>query len=92
MTWSTSPAGYRVRIRARGKAVLASAMLNRGTAFTEPERRALGLTGLLPSGVTTLASQLERVYAQYGRLVHGAHGAVPSTPMWRPDYPDFDVI
>ena len=59
--------GYRVRIRARGNAVLASAMLNRGTAFTEPERRALGLTGLLPSGVTTLASQLERVYAQYGR-------------------------
>jgi hypothetical protein len=64
------PAGYRVRIRARGGAVLASAMLNRGTAFTEPERRALGLTGLLPSGVTTLASQLERVYAQYGlRLI-----------------------
>jgi malate dehydrogenase (oxaloacetate-decarboxylating) len=61
------PGGYRVRIRARGNAVLASAMLNRGTAFTEPERRALGLTGLLPSGVTTLASQLERVYAQYGR-------------------------
>jgi malate dehydrogenase (oxaloacetate-decarboxylating) len=61
------PGGYRVRIRARGNAVLASAMLNRGTAFSEPERRALGLTGLLPSGVTTLVSQLERVYAQYGR-------------------------
>jgi malate dehydrogenase (oxaloacetate-decarboxylating) len=59
--------GYRVRIRARGNAVLASAMLNRGTAFTVPERRALGLTGLLPSEVTTLASQLQRVYAQYGR-------------------------
>jgi malate dehydrogenase (oxaloacetate-decarboxylating) len=59
--------GYRVRIRARGNAVLTSAMLNRGTAFTLPERRALGLTGLLPSGVTTLASQLRRVYAQYGR-------------------------
>jgi malate dehydrogenase (oxaloacetate-decarboxylating) len=56
-----------VRIRARGNAVLTSAMLNRGTAFTLPERRALGLTGLLPSGVTTLASQLQRVYAQYGR-------------------------
>ena len=61
------PGGYRVRIRARGNAVLASAMLNRGTAFSEPERRALRLTGLLPSGVTTLTSQLERVYAQYGR-------------------------
>ncbi len=32
--------GYRVRIRARGKAVLTSSMLNRGTAFTAPERRA----------------------------------------------------
>ena len=42
-------------------------MLNRGTAFTVPERRALGLTGLLPSSVTTLASQLRRVYAQYAR-------------------------
>jgi malate dehydrogenase (oxaloacetate-decarboxylating) len=42
-------------------------MLNRGTAFTVPERRALGLTGLLPSGVSTLDSQLRRVYAQYGR-------------------------
>jgi len=61
------PDGYRVRIRARRNAVLTSAMLNRGTAFTVPERHALGLTGLLPSEVTTLASQLQRVYAQYGR-------------------------
>ena len=61
------PSGYRARIRARGAAVLTSGMLNRGTAFTVPERRALGLTGLLPSGVSTLDSQLRRVYAQYGR-------------------------
>lgn len=61
------PDGYRVQIRARGNAVLSSAMLNRGTAFSIPERRALGLTGLLPSEVTTLASQMQRVYAQYGR-------------------------
>ena len=59
--------GYRVRIRARGKDVLASAMLNRGTAFTAQQRRALGLTGLLPSRVTTLSGQLQRVYEQYGR-------------------------
>jgi malate dehydrogenase (oxaloacetate-decarboxylating) len=42
-------------------------MLNRGTAFTPEERRALGLQGLLPSGVTTLEVQLRRVYAQYRR-------------------------
>ena len=61
------PDGYSVRIRARGNAVLTSPMLNRGTAFTRPERRALGLTGLLPSEVTTMESQLRRVYEQYGR-------------------------
>jgi malate dehydrogenase (oxaloacetate-decarboxylating) len=32
--------------RVRGRAVLASPMLNRGTAFTPAEREALGLTGL----------------------------------------------
>ena len=61
------PDGYSVRIRARGNAVLTSPMLNRGTAFTGPDRRALGLTGLLPSEVTTMDSQLRRVYEQYGR-------------------------
>ena len=61
------PDGYSVRIRARGNAVLTSPMLNRGTAFTGLERHALGLTGLLPSEVTTMESQLRRVYEQYGR-------------------------
>jgi malate dehydrogenase (oxaloacetate-decarboxylating) len=59
--------GYPVRIRARGRAVLSNPMLNRGTAFTPPERRALDLEGLLPSGVSTLDGQLRRVYAQYQR-------------------------
>ena len=39
--------------------------INRGTAFTLEEREALGLTGLLPTGVSTLEGQLRRVYAQY---------------------------
>ena len=42
-------------------------MLDRGTAFTLEQRLALGLQGLLPSGVTTLERQLRRVYAQYRR-------------------------
>jgi len=63
-----SPAeGYPVRIRARGNGVLSNPMLNRGTAFTVEERRALGLTGLLPSTVSTMDGQLRRVYAQYRR-------------------------
>jgi malate dehydrogenase (oxaloacetate-decarboxylating) len=57
--------GVVARIRARGSAVLSSPTINRGTAFTLKEREALGLTGLLPTGVSTLESQLRRVYAQY---------------------------
>jgi malate dehydrogenase (oxaloacetate-decarboxylating) len=57
--------GVVARIGARGSAVLSSPAINRGTAFTREERRALGLTGLLPSEVSTLESQLARVYAQF---------------------------
>jgi malate dehydrogenase (oxaloacetate-decarboxylating) len=53
--------------RVRGRAVLASPMLNRGTAFTLVEREALGLTGLLPEAVSTMEGQLDRVYGQYRR-------------------------
>jgi malate dehydrogenase (oxaloacetate-decarboxylating) len=47
--------------------VLAAPLLNRGTAFAPEEREALGLTGLLPSGVSTMEAQLRRTYAQFGR-------------------------
>ena len=57
--------GMVARIQVRGSAVLASPTINRGTAFTYEERRALGLIGLLPSAVTSLEGQLQRVYAQY---------------------------
>ena len=56
-----------LRIRARGRAVLSNAMTNRGTAFTEEERRSLDLIGLLPSGVTSLENQTRRVYEQFRR-------------------------
>ena len=58
---------YQLGIRARGRSVLSNPMLHRGTAFTLEQRLALGLQGLLPSGVTTLERQLRRVYAQYRR-------------------------
>lgn len=57
--------GVIARIHARGSAVLSSPTINRGTAFTREERRALGLTGLLPTEVSTLSSQVSRVYAQF---------------------------
>ena len=43
-----------VRARVRGGLVLSSPLLNRGTAFNLEEREALGLTGLLPSAVSTM--------------------------------------
>jgi malate dehydrogenase (oxaloacetate-decarboxylating) len=64
----TSEAGRMVaRVRLRGASVLASPLLNRGTAFTVAERTELGLTGLLPDRVSTIDGQLARVYAQYLR-------------------------
>jgi malate dehydrogenase (oxaloacetate-decarboxylating) len=65
--FATTPDGPVLRVRARGRAVLATPMLNRGTAFTLEERRALGLVGLLPHGVSTIDGQVRRVYAQYLR-------------------------
>jgi len=65
LTWT--PEGMVARVRLRGSSVLSSPMLNRGTAFTQAERKALGLTGLLPDGVSTIEGQLRRVYAQYLR-------------------------
>jgi len=62
-----TPEGVVARVRLRGRAVLTAPMLNRGTAFTLAEREALGLTGLLPDGVSTIEGQLRRVYAQYQR-------------------------
>ena len=57
--------GVVARIHARGSAVLACPTINRGTAFTIEEREALGLTGRLPTAVSTLDGQLRRVYGQY---------------------------
>jgi malate dehydrogenase (oxaloacetate-decarboxylating) len=43
---------------------LATPSLNRGVAFSREERRRLGLTGRLPSGVLTLEQQANRVWQQ----------------------------
>jgi malate dehydrogenase (oxaloacetate-decarboxylating) len=55
------------RVRARGTQVMREPLVFRGTAFTQEERAALGLVGLLPHGVSTIDSQTKRVYAQYVR-------------------------
>lgn len=47
----------------RGVALLRDPLLNKGSAFTEAERRTLELEGLLPPGVNTQHEQAERAYA-----------------------------
>ena len=49
---------------ARTPDVLSDPLRNRGVAFTQAEREALGLTGRLPSGVLTLDEQARRAWNQ----------------------------
>ena len=51
----------------RGTALLTNSLLNKGTAFTERERDALGLRGLLPPRVFTMEQQVARVLANLRR-------------------------
>lgn len=51
-----------------GFQLLNSPIFNKGSAFTEEERAAFGLNGLLPSRVNTLDEQVERAYAQFQYL------------------------
>ena len=46
-------------------ALLADPRLNKGSAFTDDEREALGLVGLLPPRVLTIEQQASRAYLQY---------------------------
>ncbi len=51
----------------RGAALLTDPLFNKGTAFTERERDALGLRGLLPPRVFTLEEQVQRSLAAVRR-------------------------
>lgn len=58
--------GRRIQTTLRGYQVLHDPALNKGTAFTLAERKALELDGLLPPVVTMeFEPQLERAYAAY---------------------------
>lgn len=50
-----------------GNDLLECPLQNRGTAFTETQRKQLGLLGLLPPNVETLSEQVQRSYAAYQR-------------------------
>ncbi len=57
------PNGRRIEVPYRGARLLQEPMFNKGTAFTEEERQAFGLRGLVPDGVSTLKEQEARAYA-----------------------------
>ena len=50
-----------------GFELLDDAFLNKGTAFTESERKKLGLEGLLPPCVDDIETQAQRIYRQMER-------------------------
>jgi malate dehydrogenase (oxaloacetate-decarboxylating)(NADP+) len=51
-----------------GYALLHNPRLNKGTAFTESERRAKGLEGLLPTVPNTLEQQIARIHVELSHL------------------------
>ncbi|MEX1201531.1 MAG: NAD-dependent malic enzyme [Methylophaga sp.] len=48
-----------------GPQLLATSLLNKGTAFSASERREFNLTGLIPARYETLDEQAERAYLQF---------------------------
>ncbi|RNC78245.1 NAD-dependent malic enzyme [Piscirickettsia salmonis] len=57
-----------IKTSIKGKALLTMPQLNKGTAFTEEERKEFGLCGKLPQRVETLDEQVERCYLQFQRF------------------------
>lgn len=53
-----------VPVTERGRDLLDNRILNKGTNFSDAERHALGLTGLLPRHVSTMEEQLQRTLDQ----------------------------
>jgi malate dehydrogenase (oxaloacetate-decarboxylating) len=63
--WLDEDGAWRTTLR--GRQVLADPRINKGTAFSDDERAALGLVGLIPAGHLTLEQQARRIYAQFLR-------------------------
>src|SRR6266403_6354947 len=66
-TTSSSSPSTKLSPHMRGQVLLEIPALNKGTAFTLPERQALGLDGLLPPVVETIEEQSARAYKAFLR-------------------------
>lgn len=51
-----------------GKSLISNPFLNKGTAFTEEERKSYKLEGLLPAGVRTIEEQHQEVYEKLQKI------------------------
>lgn len=52
-------------LKSQGRDVMASCQFNKGSAFSEEERRVFKLHGLLPPNIQTLEEQVQRAFQQY---------------------------
>jgi malate dehydrogenase (oxaloacetate-decarboxylating) len=64
-TFKEADGTEKMRVYLTGHALLRLPATNKGTAYPEEERVALGLDGLLPPQVSTLENQISRVRAAY---------------------------
>ena len=62
-----TPQGPIMRVFDDGINVLRNPLTNKGSAFTEEERRALGVEGYLPPRVATIEEQLARAFRNFSR-------------------------
>jgi malate dehydrogenase (oxaloacetate-decarboxylating) len=62
---STSTIHPTIHLSLRGTQLLDAPIFNKGTAFTDEERSAFGLHGLLPPQIETLGEQTARAYEAY---------------------------
>src|SRR5258708_35387843 len=54
-----------LEISLTGRSLLENPLVNKGSAFTEEERREFGLMGLLPPHISTVDEQLTRTYGSF---------------------------
>ena len=65
--WRGADGRWRVEVPVRGARLLAHPMYNKSSAFSEAQRRAFGLEGLLPATVSSIETQARRVYENLAR-------------------------